>query len=314
MASKVLEIVDEAEEASPGEFMELLLEARSVLEDERMGVPRSYRISGGLAVIPPEGKAIVVGDLHGDLESLRYILGGYSDGDWMVFLGDYGDRGGCSPEVWYAVLKLKTAYPGRIILLRGNHEGPPDLTPFPNDLPYYFRGRFGSSMGSRLYEMVKGLFPLLFHAVLVEEKYLMVHGGLPSEAKTFEEIAEADALHPMKPHLEEILWSDPRDHIRGTAPSPRGAGRLFGEDVTDRILGIVKAKTVIRGHEPCPLGFETLHNGKIFTLFSRMGPPYYNEEAAYLPLNLGDPPLDGYALAEEAVSFTTTPGGERIAE
>lgn len=300
----MLDVADEAERARPKEFMELVSKAKSILEAERMGLSNSYKVSGGLVLLPPEGRALVIGDLHGDLESLKHILGESPDGDWIIFLGDYGDRGERSPEVWYTVLKLKVAYPSSVILLRGNHEGPADLTPFPHDLPQYFMERFGSSMGSELYEEIKGLFPLLYHAVLVEGRYLMVHGGLPSKARTLNEIAEADALHPSEPHLEEILWSDPRDHIRGTAPSPRGAGYLFGEDVTLRILGIANAKTVVRGHEPCPFGFETLHNGRIFTLFSRMGPPYYNEEAAYLSISLEDRPLDGYGLAEEAVTFT----------
>ncbi|MEM2122039.1 MAG: metallophosphoesterase family protein [Candidatus Bathyarchaeia archaeon] len=308
MASSIMYIIDEAEEATHEEYTELISRVRRVLKAEKMGLSNSYRVIGGLAVLPPKGKALVIGDIHGDLESLRIILGDYSDGERLIFLGDYGDRGEYSPEVWYTVLRLKLVNPDLVLLLRGNHEGPPDLTPFPHDLPLYFRNRLGSDKGSQLYEMVKGLFPLLCHAVLVEDKYLMVHGGLPSRAHALEEIAEADALHPSAPHLEEILWSDPRDHISGTAPSPRGAGKLFGEDVTTRILGIVKAKTVIRGHEPCPLGFETLHHGKIFTVFSRMGPPYYNEEAAYLPLNLEDPPLDGYDLSEEAVAFTRQQG------
>ncbi|MGC8849650.1 MAG: metallophosphoesterase [Candidatus Bathyarchaeia archaeon] len=304
MGSRMLDVVDEAERAQPEEFMELIFKVKSILKAERRGFSSSYRVSGGLTLLPPEGRALVIGDLHGDLESLKHILGESSGEDWIIFLGDYGDRGERSPEVWYAVLKLKMIYPSSVILLRGNHEGPADLTPFPHDLPQYFMEKFGSAMGSQLYEKIKGLFSLLYHAVLVEDRYLMVHGGLPSKAQSLRDIADADALHPSETHLEEILWSDPKDYIRGTAPSPRGAGYLFGEDVTSRILGIVKAETVIRGHEPCPLGFETLHNGRIFTLFSRVGPPYYNEAAAYLSINLRDPPLDGYRLAEKAVVFT----------
>lgn len=298
-------IVDEAERASPKQFMDLILKINSILKAERSGLPRSYKVSGGLVKLPPEKRALIIGDLHGDLESLRYMLETPSlvgDG-WIIFLGDYGDRGENSPEVWYAVLKLKLDISDQVILLRGNHEGPPDLTPFPHDLPVYFKDKFGLEMGSKIYGAVKDLFSLLYHVVLVEGRYLLVHGGLPSQARSLGDIANADALHPLKPHLEEILWSDPRDNIRGTAPSPRGAGNLFGEDVTDRILKLVNAKTVIRGHEPCPLGIEAVHNGKILTIFSRIGPPYYNEEAAYLPLDLKMPPLNGYELAEEAVTF-----------
>lgn len=305
MVFDVADIIDEAEKASPKQFMSIISKIKSILKAERSGLSRSYKVSGGLVRLPTKGEASIIGDLHGDLESLRYMLESLSpskDG-WIVFLGDYGDRGEGSPEVWYTVLRLKLDIPDLVILLRGNHEGPPDLIPFPHDLPLYFRDKFGSSMGSKIYKAIKGLFPLLYHAVLVEGKYLLVHGGLPSQAKSLADIANADDLHPLEPHLEEILWSDPRDHIRGTAPSPRGAGNLFGEDVTDQVLKIVGAKTVIRGHEPCPLGVEVVHNGKILTIFSRIGPPYYNEEAAYLPLDLKSPPLNGYELVKEAVTF-----------
>jgi len=46
------------------------------------------------------------------------------------------------------------------------------------------------------------------------------------------------------------------------------------------------ARTLVRGHEPCELGYRFNHGGLILTLFSRKGPPYFNEMAAYLELDL----------------------------
>jgi len=45
-------------------------------------------------------------------------------------------------------------------------------------------------------------------------------------------------------------------------------------------------KILIRGHEPCSEGFKIDHDGKILTLFSRKGPPYFNRYGAYLDVNL----------------------------
>jgi hypothetical protein len=45
-------------------------------------------------------------------------------------------------------------------------------------------------------------------------------------------------------------------------------------------------KILIRGHEPCEEGFRINHNGRVLTLFSMKGAPYFNERGAYLQLPL----------------------------
>jgi hypothetical protein len=42
--------------------------------------------------------------------------------NYLVFLGDYVDRGCCSVETFYLLLMLKLKNPDHVILLRGNHE------------------------------------------------------------------------------------------------------------------------------------------------------------------------------------------------
>jgi hypothetical protein len=86
-------------------------------------------------VVVPAGSEIVFqGDLHGDLHSLLASCEwlrehGYLDGFrlarqdvWLVFLGDYTDRGVYGAEVLYTLLRLKLANPERVVLVRGNHE------------------------------------------------------------------------------------------------------------------------------------------------------------------------------------------------
>jgi len=70
--------------------------------------------------------------------------------------------------------------------------------------------------------------------------------------------------------------------------SPRGAGKLFGKRVTEKVLRKLNAKILIRGHEPCQEGFKINHDGKVLTLFSRKGSPYFNEYGAYLRLPLSE--------------------------
>jgi len=248
---------------------------------------------GKIVKIKPIGEAIIIGDIHGDLESLLYILEEsrffhkiHEKNDvFLIFLGDYGDRGEYSVEVYYIVLWLKTYFPENVILIRGNHEGPEDLLAYPHDLPLELQLKFGRN-ANFVYTALKNLFNYLSTAVIVEKQYLILHGGIPSKANTIDDLAYAHSKHPQETHLEEILWSDPVENIRGTYASPRGAGKLFGEDVTDNLLRMLNVRAIIRGHEPASEGFKINHHGKILTLFSRKGAPYYNEHAAYLSLEL----------------------------
>jgi protein phosphatase len=90
---------------------------------------------------------------------------------------------------------------------------------------------------------------------------------------------------------------------KGVEPSPRGAGFLFGPDVTDRFLKSLSVKVVVRAHEPCD-GYEVLHGGRLITIFSRKGSPYFNDRAAYLDIRDPRNVKDAHQLAEEcAVLF-----------
>lgn len=288
------EIFSNALTVGLGDFISLVSDVNGLLSREtEMGFIGELKIIGRLVQVPPKGEAIVIGDIHGDLESLKFILSDSSfleralsgHNIYLVFLGDYGDRGAYSPEVYYVVLTLKKIFPSRVILLQGNHEGPEDLLAHPHDLPYHMRRKFGQEW-AMAYRELSQLFRRFYTAVLVKDRYVMLHGGVPNRVKSIEDVAFAYAKHPAESHLEEILWSDPSDWVTGIYPSPRGAGYLFGEDVTLRFLNLLGAKFLIRGHEPADDGYKFNHRGKVLTLFSRKGPPYYNLEAAYLALDL----------------------------
>ena len=285
-------LVDEALKVHLPEFVQLTDNVVELLRKEN-GCVGGLRITGRLADVQTTGEATVVGDVHGDLETLAQILQDSKfiekmhgeEQPLLIFLGDYGDRGIYSPEVYYVVLKLKETYPKHVVLMRGNHEGPEDILASPHDLPAHLHRKFGEEW-SKAYEKLRQLFDQLYNAVLVNEQCIMLHGGVPSQAKSIEDVAYAHKKHPNEPHLEEILWSDPEEGIIGTYPSPRGAGKLFGKDVTTKFLKMLNVKVLIRGHEPSEAGYKINHDGKILTLFSRKGEPYFNTQAAYLQLDL----------------------------
>jgi len=294
LQTSLSQIVKEALELKCEDFTQLVEDARQQLCKEN-GSVGNFNISGRLVKLKPSGEALIVGDLHGDLESLIDILKGseflqkmsQNSTAVLIFLGDYGDRGAHSTEVYCTVLKLKLLFPEQVILMRGNHEGPEDLLASPHDLPMEFQMKFGEKW-TEAYAKIRELFAHLYNAVLVEERYLMIHGGLPPQAETIEDLAYAHIKHPKQRLLEDMLWSDPDEMIKGVCASPRGAGKLFGENVTNEALRRFNAKILIRGHEPCEEGYKIDHNGKVLTLFSRKGPPYFNSYGAYLDVELSE--------------------------
>ena len=294
MQTNFSQIVKEALEVQSEGFIQLVEDATHLLCKEN-GKIGNINIVGRLVKLKPQGEALIVGDLHGDIESLIQIMSessflqkmNHNSSAFLIFLGDYGDRGEYSKEIYCTVLKLKLLFPTQVILMRGNHEGPEDLMASPHDLPIEFQMKFGGKW-EEAYLKIRNLFACLYNAVLVEERYLIIHGGLPTQAKKIDDLAYAHTLHPKQSFLEDMLWSDPNEITKETCASPRGAGKLFGENITDKALRSFNAEILIRGHEPCEEGFKINHRGKVLTLFSRKGPPYFNTYGAYLDLKLSE--------------------------
>jgi len=304
----VSNLAELATESNAEEFIGLARKVSRQLANEN-GRVGTLKITGRLIEAAPVGEAIIIGDLHGDLKSLVHVLDDSKflskarTGDViLVFLGDYGDRGTHSPEVYYVVLKLKEMFPERVILMRGNHEGPPDHLASPHDLPSQMKNKFREK-GQEAYLKLRELFNHLYTGVIIKERYVLVHGGVPSQAVSISDIAYAHETHPRERHLEEILWNDPWKGIKGTIASPRGAGRLFGSDVTRKFLRMLNVKALIRSHQFCPDGYKSIHQGTVLTLFSTKTPPYNNKFAAYLQLDLSQKPKTPKQLLQHIHQF-----------
>jgi diadenosine tetraphosphatase ApaH/serine/threonine PP2A family protein phosphatase len=286
-------LVKETLKVEGSDFVETVEKAKSLLAKEK-GQIGNLTIIDRLVKLEALGDVLIIGDLHGDLESLILILqkSRYleqmkrTDEATLIFLGDYGDRGEKSPETYYLILKLKLAFPKQTVLLRGNHEAPKDLLGVPHDLPIQFQNRFANTW-QQAYEQIRSLHDCLYNALYVEGRYLMLHGGLSLDINSLQDIAQAQENHN-KALFEELLWNDPDEKVPTVSFSPRGAGKLFGKKVTEEVLKRLNAKILIRGHEASNVGFKTNHNGKVLTLFSRKGEPYFNRQGAYLQLPLAE--------------------------
>jgi predicted phosphodiesterase len=95
------------------DWEELLKETELVLEKESR-----------LILLPVRGKAVFVGDTHGDLDATQRVIRRFLKPPYLlIFLGDYVDRGAYSRENLLYLLQIKRKHPKEIFLLAGNHEG-----------------------------------------------------------------------------------------------------------------------------------------------------------------------------------------------
>ncbi len=248
--------------------IDVMIELMRELIDRRFF--RGVEIRGGVAYIDGLKKAYIFGDVHGDFTTLANLVKKIPEGETLIFLGDILDRGDKQLESLYLILNLTSEY--NVLILRGNHEPPEWLIPYPHDFPHQIKLRLGKNWGI-VYKTFLSLFDQLPHAAVVNRELFLVHGGIPVTAESLRDIENPD-----KNVLTEILWNDPFDGY-GIRPSYRGVGYLFGEDVTKTFLMATGLKAVVRGHEPVD-GYKIMHGGKLVTIFSRLGEPYHNVRAS----------------------------------
>lgn len=246
------------------EFTTLLRSAESIFANEAAGP--GYRREGSLLTLEPS-PIVVIGDIHGDMRSLRDILveseieENFGQGWKLILLGDYADRGPEPIEVYSTLFELKITYPNSVFLLKGNHEAT-DIAAFqPHDLPDHIRSVYPSSWrevyGSLL--KVQRLMPV---AAVIEQWLLLLHGGI------FPGLDRKKLITPTNEEVKLILWSDPSESSDKVAPSSRGAGIRFNGEVTREVLQNLGVKYLIRSHQVVPGGFRFNHQGRVLTIIS----------------------------------------------
>jgi protein phosphatase len=247
-------------------MIELIKDVEKAIEKEKV-------VREGKLINLKKSSITVIGDLHGDLFSLNKILDKIET-EIIVFLGDYADRGPFPIEVYEKIFELKIEHPDKVFLLRGNHEAP-DLIPFyPHDFPWYLKEKYGEKW-REIYDSLIELYNKIPIAVIINNFALLLHGGISNK------ITKDSLVQPTKEDLETILWSDPSDNINGIIPSDRGAGFIFGPDVTSLVLNRLNVKYLIRSHQSVIKGYKWNHNNRVLTIFSAKN-VYDLESGAYL--------------------------------
>ncbi len=218
-----------------------------------------------LDLVADDGRVIVVGDLHGDYKSLQAICNVFRPHtDCLIFLGDYADRGPQGVEVLEGVMALCAQYPRRVLALKGNHEaytgdGRPTFTPC--DLIREVDAKRG---GWRAYyrATLQPFFASLFLAARVARGVLLVHGGFSRRVTGIN-----DLRFPSQSVETDVLWSDPFDG-EGEHANWRGAGVVFGADVSEEVCRRLSVTHVVRSHEPQKAAARPCveHGGRVITV------------------------------------------------
>ncbi|XP_020599921.1 serine/threonine-protein phosphatase 7 isoform X2 [Phalaenopsis equestris] len=257
----------------------LVLAASNILHQEpncvHIDPPAGDEARGG-------GRVVVVGDVHGQLHDVLFLLrdaGFPSEERTFVFNGDYVDRGAWGLETFLLLLAWKVYLPNRVFLLRGNHESKycTSMYGFEKEVITKF-----GNLGQQVYRKCLRCFEGLPLATIIASCVYTAHGGLfrtvaviPSKRLkgkkgrklrsptgraslklgSLEELSRARRT-VLDPPLEglnlipgDVLWSDPSSSMGLSPNKERGIGLLWGPDCSEYFLSKYQLKLIIRSHE-----------------------------------------------------------------
>ncbi len=234
---------------------------------------------------------IVVGDLHGCYSCLKAVLmqtdffekvGRYRTdpashpNPKLVLLGDYIDRGMFSYQgVLRSAMQLFVTAPDHVYMLRGNHE-------------YYVEHQgkvYGavrpseamSTLKPHISQQVFAHYMRFFDAIpnmLLFERFLFVHGGIPRDLTLKEKYKDLSSLNDWDIRFE-MMWSDPSSADVIPASLQKQSARFpFGRLQSQAFLQRIGCHTLVRGHEKVEEGFRRAYddeNQLLITLFSAGG-------------------------------------------
>jgi len=222
--------------------------------------------------LPAKGEAIFIGDTHGDSAATTAIVKGEhflerieaGEKVYMIFLGDYADRGKKDIRNLELILSLKKEYPDNVFLLRGNHEEV-DMGQYYGLLGSCIR-RFGYERGQNIFQRVNDLFDHMPHVAITKNGLVALHGGVP--------VTKVESLKDLNYEgvLSEIRWNDPtQETTEAIFNYKRGGHYLFGKKKFDDFMKVIGGKVLIRGHEYFANGYNIMFDGKLLSIFSNGG-------------------------------------------
>jgi diadenosine tetraphosphatase ApaH/serine/threonine PP2A family protein phosphatase len=243
---------------------QILSSVREIFEDEEILLE--------FDLVDPRKEIYVIGDIHGDLESLIKLYNIFQTKKpyAIIFLGDIVDRGFKQLESLVFILILKILNPNQYYLLKGNHETweMNQIYGFLEVFTKKFKGGYG-------FKEILGLYKVLPICAIVNKTVLCLHGGIPQDKDILKKIRNVKTKdigtldNFTSQALSQILWNDPKENLKEFTESFRGPGiYFFGEDVFNEFLEENTLMYMIRSHERFPEGYRWFFKNRLLSIFS----------------------------------------------
>ncbi len=228
-----------------------------------------------------------MGDIHGSLHSLlrslwRLVALGYLDKNfkitkknfYLVFLGDYVDRGRYGAEVLYTLMRLKCAKWGQVYLARGNHEviGINERDGFLDELITKYNQPLADKLFTKIDDIYQRL-PLAVYITANDQTVQAVHAGfgpynyyyddqmkklMKQKTKRYRHIP-LEATDLVAPAFQ---WCDISQQLHPGTPNRfiPDNGRVWNIDIATLVKRLERnnIKALFRGHQHGSFGLKML--------------------------------------------------------
>lgn len=229
-------------------------------------------------VFVKSNKAYIFGDTHGQfldtLCLLTSIPGNTFDDEngllldkeaVFIFNGDFVDRGPQGIENFIMLIMLKILNPTHIYLNRGNHEFESINVQFGFLMEVY--QKYNSTFRT-IFTAFETTFTSLPLCTVLNNEIFIVHGGLPYHTSLTEIQLRNRFIKDINDEvISGLMWSDPGE-IENWKQNMRGAGIVFGLNITNTFLFENNLKMIVRSHEFVDGGYRENHDRKVKTIFS----------------------------------------------
>ena len=246
------------------EIQTIFNKAKEILENENFILNLNFEEEDSFCYI--------IGDIHGDLNSLLYFIDKINtfNPKKVLFLGDIVDRGLNQLECLILVLTMKIISPHQIYLIRGNHE-----TLEMNRIYGFYQEFISKFYHHDWFNEILSMYETLPICAKINQSILCVHGGIPKNFSILDSLDNLKTRNSREIYEKEgdalfqMMWNDPKEDLWGFTPSFRGGGiYFFGYDVFNDFLKKNNLDFLVRSHECFPEGFRWFFNKRLLSIFS----------------------------------------------